>query len=218
MLTALTFRYPSGREPALVPALRAWLSGWPGIGRIIVGMARQGFDLQLTRYGQEGWRATFYAAGREHSITAAVGSAWERMPWQAGAASGVGHVAPDGAGAVRRAGVDQAAGRAGLGRRIAEVRARLGLTQVAFAERIGVTRNTVRRYEQGEHHPRALVLARIAQLGDVPIDWLLGGPAGPDGRREETWEQAVRLLRAVWPDPRRRSQAVTALRKLSACR
>jgi hypothetical protein len=43
MLTVLTFRYPSGREPALIPALRAWLSGWPGIGRIAVGMARQGF-------------------------------------------------------------------------------------------------------------------------------------------------------------------------------
>jgi hypothetical protein len=36
VLTALTFRYPSGREPALIPALRSWLSGWAGIGRITV--------------------------------------------------------------------------------------------------------------------------------------------------------------------------------------
>jgi hypothetical protein len=63
MLSALTFRYPSGREPALIVALRSWLSGWPGIGRIVVGMARQGFDLQLTRYDGEGWRATFYPRG-----------------------------------------------------------------------------------------------------------------------------------------------------------
>jgi hypothetical protein len=26
-------------------------------------MTRQGLDLQLTRYGDEGWRATFYPAG-----------------------------------------------------------------------------------------------------------------------------------------------------------
>jgi hypothetical protein len=51
------------------------------IGRIVVGMARQGYDLQLTRYGEEGWRATLYPAGRGHSVTSAVGSAWEREPW-----------------------------------------------------------------------------------------------------------------------------------------
>jgi hypothetical protein len=30
------------------------------------GMARQGFDLQLTRYDERGWRATFYTTGMEH--------------------------------------------------------------------------------------------------------------------------------------------------------
>jgi hypothetical protein len=54
MLTALTFRYPPGREPALIAALRQYLGGWPGIGRITAGMARQQYDLQLTRYGPEG--------------------------------------------------------------------------------------------------------------------------------------------------------------------
>jgi hypothetical protein len=83
MLTALSWRYPRGAEPSVVAALRAWLSGWPGIGRIALGMARQGCDLQLTRYGREGWRATFYPAGMAHSQTAAVGSAWEREPWTA---------------------------------------------------------------------------------------------------------------------------------------
>jgi hypothetical protein len=67
MLTALDYRYPPGREPALIAGLRAWLHGWPGIGRITAGMARQGYDLQLTRYGSEGWRATFFPAGMAHS-------------------------------------------------------------------------------------------------------------------------------------------------------
>jgi hypothetical protein len=34
-------------------------------------MAHQGFDLQLTRYDERGWRATFYTTRMEHSPTSA---------------------------------------------------------------------------------------------------------------------------------------------------
>jgi hypothetical protein len=64
-------------------ALRTWLDSWAGIGRVAVGMARQGYDLQLTRYDERGWRATFYTTGIEHSPTSATGTAWERTPWHA---------------------------------------------------------------------------------------------------------------------------------------
>jgi len=40
-------------------------------------MARQSYDLQLTRYNDRGWRATFYTTGMEHSPTSATGTAWE---------------------------------------------------------------------------------------------------------------------------------------------
>ena len=53
----------------------------PGIGLIAVGMARQGFDLQLTRYDERDWRATFFPVGIAHSVVA--GSAWEPTPWRA---------------------------------------------------------------------------------------------------------------------------------------
>src|SRR3989441_5551127 len=46
-------------------------------------MARQGFDLQLTRYDARGWRATFYTTAMEHSATSATASAWESTPWHA---------------------------------------------------------------------------------------------------------------------------------------
>jgi hypothetical protein len=46
-------------------------------------MARQGFDLQLTRYDDRGWRATFYTTGIEHSPTRATGTGWEPTPWHA---------------------------------------------------------------------------------------------------------------------------------------
>ncbi len=83
MLTAIRFGYPPGGEPPLIAGLKHWLDGWVGIGRVVGGMARLGYDLQLTRYGDEGWRATFYPAGRTHSVTAAIGSAWDRQPWRA---------------------------------------------------------------------------------------------------------------------------------------
>ena len=37
-------------------------------------MAHQGYDLQLTRYDERGWRATFYTTGIEHSPTSATGT------------------------------------------------------------------------------------------------------------------------------------------------
>jgi hypothetical protein len=46
-------------------------------------MAHQGFDLQLTRYDERGWRATFYTTGMEHSPTSATGTGWERTSWHA---------------------------------------------------------------------------------------------------------------------------------------
>jgi hypothetical protein len=64
-------------------ALRTWLDSWSGIGHVAVGIARQGYDLQLTRYDEKGWRATFYTTGMEHSPTSTTGTGWERTPWRA---------------------------------------------------------------------------------------------------------------------------------------
>src|SRR3989442_13491758 len=68
LLTALAF---AGLRPKIgvtvveIETLRRWLDSWRGIGDITVGMARQGYDLQLTRYDEQGWRATFYTTGME---------------------------------------------------------------------------------------------------------------------------------------------------------
>ena len=40
-------------------ALRSWLDSWSGVGHVAVGMARQGYDLQLTLDNEKGWRAKF---------------------------------------------------------------------------------------------------------------------------------------------------------------
>ena len=46
-------------------ALRTWLDSWSGIGRIAVGMAHQGYDLQLTRYDAAGERPSTLADERD---------------------------------------------------------------------------------------------------------------------------------------------------------
>ena len=80
MLTTLGFRYPPGREPPVIVGIRQYLAGWPGVGRIVAGMAHQQYDLRLTRYGQSGWEAIFYPAGIGHSLTPMVGTGWASEP------------------------------------------------------------------------------------------------------------------------------------------
>lgn len=79
-LAATRLAAAAGAGPVLTNC-RRWLDRWAGVGLVAAGMARQGFDLELTRFGDEGWRATFSPAGRAHSV--ATGSAWEATPWRA---------------------------------------------------------------------------------------------------------------------------------------
>ena len=83
MLAALGFLRLEVERPPVLDALHSWLDSWRGIGDLVVGMAHQGYDIQLTRYDERGWRATFYASGTEHSLTSATASAWEPTPWRA---------------------------------------------------------------------------------------------------------------------------------------
>jgi hypothetical protein len=80
LTAALGFLEVEAAAPEL-RLLHRWLDTWTGIGLIAAGMQRQGWDLQLTAYGDGHWRATFYVTGMAHSIVG--GSAWERTPWRA---------------------------------------------------------------------------------------------------------------------------------------
>lgn len=63
-----------------VELVHRWLDSWTGVG-LLAALQRQGWDLQLTAYGDGHWRATFWVTGQAHSI--AGGSAWELTPWTA---------------------------------------------------------------------------------------------------------------------------------------
>jgi len=63
MLTALSSRYPTGRKPPVIAGIRQYLDGWPGIGRVVAGMARQQYDLRLAALGQSGWVSGSHVGG-----------------------------------------------------------------------------------------------------------------------------------------------------------
>jgi transcriptional regulator with XRE-family HTH domain len=102
-----------------------------------------------------------------------------------------------------------------VGRRIALLRHRLGLSQVAFARQAGISRNALVEYERGSRVPKSGALARIAKAGGSSVDWLLNGRvprARP--RKDPEWEAAPRKLRAIWCDPTRRRLAIVMLAAL----
>ena len=66
------------------------------------------------------------------------------------------------------------AGKTNYPDRIKALRAKLGLTQVQLAERLGVSFATVNRWENGKSKPSQLSWAQIQRLGDHGV-----GPALP---------------------------------------
>lgn len=60
-----------------------------------------------------------------------------------------------------------------LGEKIAEKRKNLGMTQLEFADRMSVTRQTVSRWEAGTVLPDIEKIADIAQILEVSCDYLL---------------------------------------------
>jgi uncharacterized protein (DUF1330 family) len=102
MMTLSLLRRAGGGQRALLDQLihvarhvmhrlaevRAVGDTWSGIGHLAVGMARQGYDLQLTRYDEKAWRATFYRTG----MTSATGTHDESWEVLKGAAPNVTHI------------------------------------------------------------------------------------------------------------------------------
>ena len=58
--------------PAVAIALATWLDNWRGVGAVVGGMRRLGYDVEMKQL-PVGWRVNFRVRGDEH----VVGSAWE---------------------------------------------------------------------------------------------------------------------------------------------
>ena len=61
-----------------------------------------------------------------------------------------------------------------LGQRIRELRKLLGLNQLEFGSRLGVTKQSVCNWENGNIQPSIDMLLRIAEVYSVSTDYMLG--------------------------------------------
>jgi len=59
--------------------------------------------------------------------------------------------------------------------RIKEVRKKLGMTQTDLANELGLTQNSILKYEKALSSPTTENIVKIARLGGVSADWLITG-------------------------------------------
>ena len=73
------------------------------------------------------------------------------------------------------------------GKRIKEIRYAKGLTQIAFAEKINVSRSYINKIENGIKSPSVDLLIEIAVFGGVSLDYLILGrkPAEEDEKTKQ---------------------------------
>ena len=60
------------------------------------------------------------------------------------------------------------------GSRIRNVRKALGMSQAALADRVGVTQSHISELENNQNSPSAVLLQKLADVLDVPVDALFG--------------------------------------------
>ena len=84
-----------------------------------------------------------------------------------------------------------------LGERIKAARIQAGLTQEELADRIGVSRGAVARWELGEIEPKLRNLVVLSELLNVSTDYLLGIKTynGPEDLRMS--DEAYEMLKAL---------------------
>ena len=90
-----------------------------------------------------------------------------------------------------------------LGRRIAERRKALGMTQVQLAEHLGIAQQTMAHYEGGVSRIAVETLTQAATALNTSVEELIGTPAahragkrGPAPKLQQQLEQVSRLPRS----------------------
>ena len=81
-------------------------------------------------------------------------------------------------------------------KRLVELMENANMTQIELASKIGTTNVTISRYMSGERSPRIEIVAEIAKVFNVSIDYLLGVPSGKNKRFIEN-ESMVDLYKIV---------------------
>ena len=106
------------------------------------------------------------------------------------------------------------------------------LSQVKFAEKIGLSQRTIANYENGDNIPNAEVVTRISDIFGVSLDWLLKGqgaihpelPSSEQSDKDEDGDAAIRfqcprcrkLSAELWAERREARLQTAELREVNA--
>ena len=80
-----------------------------------------------------------------------------------------------------------------FGENLKTLRRNKGITQEELAARLNVVRQTVSKWEKGQSVPDSEMLVRLAEIFEVPVSQLLGGPIEPDAQPDALAEQLARI-------------------------
>ena len=80
-----------------------------------------------------------------------------------------------------------------FGENLKTLRKNKGFTQEELAARLNVVRQTVSKWEKGQSVPDSERLVSLAEIFEVPVSQLLGGPIEPDAQPDALAEQLARI-------------------------
>ena len=83
-----------------------------------------------------------------------------------------------------------------------------GLSQEDLAQRLHITRQTLSKWENGLSVPDAQLLLRLAEILDVPVSELLGGPVETGERDENAVARHLERLNLLLAERNRRSRRI----------
>ena len=87
-----------------------------------------------------------------------------------------------------------------IGERINYIRKEMGVNRDQFADYLGVSRNTITRYETNERKPDADFIIKFCEEYEVSADWLLLGKTEDDERELSVDEMLLITLCRRHPD------------------
>ena len=80
-----------------------------------------------------------------------------------------------------------------FGENLKTLRKNKGITQEELAARLNVVRQTVSKWEKDQSVPDAEMLAKLAEIFEVPVCQLLGSRIEPDAQPDALAEQLARI-------------------------
>ena len=85
----------------------------------------------------------------------------------------------------------------GFGERLKQLRVQKGLLQIDLAEKVGLHKNHIGRYERGQSKPSAEALHKLAEVFGVSTDYLLDGATEDAAKADLQDRELLRMFQQI---------------------